>query len=375
MIKMKTSHAASFLMLACELIVLICFSDASTIETINPATRERMAVFVERTDKVADLKDKLSVLVGSPARLLHLMDESDQYLYSDDRTVLEENLLNSHRLVNILQDYKFHEDLEIRIQAEDPKMSLTVMVEKGSTIEALKYRLESKFGMSSKDFVLELNGSIVGWNTDLRNVKANDTFVLVNLKTKSNLICDFVTIKPSFMSGIKRSAMIKNDARTSLANFDGYLQFKQSGDTNSIKFKYIPLRLTSMKSSKQTMSYASVLTLGATCATLELTLKETNDVIRADQIKINIQAEPSLSDLPEACYIKKDAGRVAFKRGSHYRCYSRLEFDCFKTPDDESNDAYVATLVIESMAFELDGNADLIDQNKYSSSPTFCGSA
>lgn len=210
---------------------------------------------------------------------------------------------------------------------------------------------------------------------------ASITLIVISYNTPS---CELQDTLPMF--NMTELENIPSSDQKSMAKFAGYLEYELSDNSSSSKHTkiYMPLAMESNYwfDKKPADPQLQQLTLETNCSRLMLDLKTPSTagssnsmVFTVPQIQVDLVVA---NGRYRTCLI--DEPNISVKNsGKHYACYNERKYTCNKVGSKNSSadpatssSRKVATLVVQVLEFEFNGNPDSIKGGNYSSPAEYC---
>lgn len=181
--------------------------------------------------------------------------------------------------------------------------------------------------------------------------------------------CELVSAKPDVVPSDKVSHAASSD-NTALAYLDAYLEYELAKDSKE-KSNIMPLQIKELKVNK--VDTGRRVDLVADCAKISIDI---NDSDKRNNIVKGAHVELTLANGDEStCDIDASFKPAQFPVNNYSQCKTEQTLVCSKKTKDKDNKETTKTvgkLIIRSLQFELDGDAEKIKKGEFSKQSTSC---
>lgn len=188
--------------------------------------------------------------------------------------------------------------------------------------------------------------------------------IIFIIRQESTPICELDSKQPHYDNQTKLENFISQDA-TSIANFQGFLEYQFDSKSEDDEHKYLDLKLQSILTDGQDM-----LVLNADCCKLSIAFGppiDSDQTRPVKSIKLDLKRPNGESD---SCVIVNLC--MSTSQTHHYRCREVQKLLCYDPDAPGEYDELVPVLVINRIEFELFGDPKLIRNKNFSTEPREC---
>lgn len=177
--------------------------------------------------------------------------------------------------------------------------------------------------------------------------------------------CELIKEKPT--TDLTKVKLLKDQTANARAKLAGHLKYKTDNATENI---YLPLDFNEMnviiKHNDKMKIYSISIT--SECVRLLVLYQHSDTTTTIKRFFVTLEHP---NGKQKTCGIDNPKG-VWFPANSHYKCAETKQYDCYedKPEDPNAKPALVATLVFDYLEFEVEGNKESYDEDKFSTPGT-----